>query len=82
MAYSLNSLRDNPRPRFTDFVGDQEPPLLGKDEIPQSMLDYLDKNIDYLEKIGVKIGPDRKVPKKHGVPRIFILKKGQHRWEW
>ncbi len=75
MAYSLNSLRDNPRPRFTDFVDGQEPPLLGKDEIPQSMLDYLDNNVDYLEKIGVKIGPDRKVPKKHGVPSIFILKK-------
>ncbi len=39
------------------------------------MLDYLDNNVDYLERIGVKIGPDRTVPKKHGVPRIFILKK-------
>ena len=75
MAYSLDSLRDNPVPRFTDFVDGQEPKLFRKDQIPQGMLDHLDKNVDYLERIGVKIGPDRKVPKKHGVPRIFILKK-------
>ncbi len=60
MAYKLSSLTKNIHPRYADHTVNPEM-LVPMERIDQARIDYLNK-LNYLEKLGIRIGKDHKAP--------------------
>ena len=74
MAYDLTRLKKAAKPRYTDHTAN--PQLLrGMEAITDGKVTFLNNNLDYMERFGIRIGADKKAPKKDGVPSIFVIKK-------
>lgn len=73
MAYNLSKLKAEAKPRYA--VHTAGPNLVALEAISQGQLQFLNNNLDFLEKYGINLDENKKAPKRNGVPSMFILQK-------